>query len=61
MGITGFATPNNEAYLWFPAQQTTSNLLVYITFIALPTMLCAIPCIHICCHKKHHEVIAEEF
>ena len=36
-------------------------LFVYITFICLPTMLCAIPCIHIFCHKKHHDVIAEEF
>lgn len=61
MGLTGFATPNNPDYLWFPAQQTTSNILVYITFICLPIMLCAIPCIHIFCHKKHHDVIAEEF
>ena len=61
MGLTGFAAANKEEYLWFSSQQTISNILVYITFICLPTMLCAIPCIHICCHKKHHDVIAEEF
>jgi len=36
-------------------------VLVYITFICLPIMLCAIPCIAICCGKKHHHDVPDEF
>lgn len=53
MGLTGFAKTNNQMYLFFDKQQLISDILVYSTFISLPLMLCCIPCIHICCHRKH--------
>jgi len=62
MGLAGLADPNNELYLWFDAQQTISDILVYITVIMLPTMLCAVPCIFICCGPKdHHNDVPDEF
>lgn len=61
MGLTGFASKNNPNLLWFPQQQDISNYLVYITFICLPIMLCAIPCIAICCGKKHSNDVPDEF
>lgn len=61
MGLTGFSTPNDENLLYFSAQQSVSNILVYITFICLPVMLCAIPCIQICCGPKHHDEVPDEF
>merc|ERR1712242_3368 len=54
MGLTGFAPKNELAYQFWDSQQATSNALVYITFICLPVMLCAIPCIHICCGPRAH-------
>ena len=53
MGLVGLAEENNENLLWFDNQQAFSNLLVQITFISLPVMLCAIPCLQICCPKSH--------
>ena len=53
MGITGLAEPNALWSQWFSGQQEISNILIYITFVFLPVMLCAIPCTHICCGKKH--------
>lgn len=53
MGITGLADPNELWSQWFPGQQDISDALIYVTFVFLPVMLCAIPCIHICCGKKH--------
>lgn len=61
MGMTGFAKPNNPNLLWFSSQQDISDILVYITFVCLPIMLCAIPCIAICCGKKHHHDVPDEF
>ena len=55
MGLTGFAAKNPDSLQWFDGQQEISNILVYITFLFLPIMLCAIPCIHICCGPKHEE------
>ena len=61
MGLTGFAQKNSPDLLYFDKQQDISNILVYITFICLPVMLCAIPCIAICCGKKHHDNVPDEF
>lgn len=62
MGMTGFAEPNNTNLLFFSSQQDISDILVYIMFACLPTMLCAIPCIAICCGPKHHhEDVPDEF
>jgi len=55
MGLTGLSTVNYDYYQYFAGQQQISNILVIITFIMLPIMLCAIPCMHICCGKKHAE------
>jgi len=60
MGIVNFA-PKVEI-LYFDSQQKISDILVYITFICLPIMLCAIPCIAICCGAgKHHDDVPDEF
>lgn len=48
-------------YLFFDKQQLISDILVYGTFISLPLMLCCIPCIHICCHRKHKKEDPIEF
>ena len=61
MGLTGFSQPNDPNLLYFAQQQQVSNILVYITFICLPIMLCAIPCIAICCGPKHHDEVPDEF
>jgi len=61
MGPTGFAEPNNPNLYFFPAQQDISNLLLIITVVCLPLMLCTIPCMAICCGPKHHEEIPDEF
>ena len=61
MGLTGFADKNEKAFLWFDQQQDISNILVYITFICLPLMLCTIPCVHMCCHKSHAPQANDEF
>ena len=59
MGLVGLSDPNNESWQFYDNQQAISNILVYIVFIALPLMLCAIPCLHICCGPKHE--VPEEF
>lgn len=61
MGLTGLSTPNDLDLLYFPEQQDISNALVYTVFICLPIMLCAIPCIQICCGPKHHAEVPDEF
>ena len=61
MGLAGLAEANNPDYLWFSSQQTVSNILVYLTVICLPLMLCGIPCIFICCGPKHHEEVPDQF
>ena len=55
MGPTGFADKNDALFYFFDKQQDISNILVLITFICLPIMLCAIPCIAICCGPKHED------
>lgn len=54
MGVIGLSTPNDPDFFYFSSQQDVSNILLLITAICLPTMLCAIPCIQICCGGKHH-------
>lgn len=61
MGLTGFAKMIEPSLLYFDSQQEVSDILVYITFICLPIMLCAIPCIAICCGKKHDAHVPDEF
>ncbi len=61
MGLTGFAAKNLPSLQWFDGQQEISNILVYITFLFLPIMLCAIPCIALCCGPKHQAHEGDEF
>lgn len=61
MGLIGLSEANDPKYFWFEQQQEISNILVYMTFISLPIMLCAIPCIYICCGPKHHDDVPDEF
>lgn len=63
MGLAGLSTKNELSLQFWPSQQQTSNILVYIVAVCLPTMLCAIPCIAICCgpkadHPEEDEVMA---
>lgn len=61
MGQIGFAAKNPADLQWFAGQNKIALYLVLITAICLPIMLCAIPCIHICCGKKHHAAGEDEF
>lgn len=55
MGPTGFAEKNDENLYFYEQQGDIANILVIITAICLPIMLCAIPCIAICCGEKHDD------
>jgi len=61
MGLTPLSEANPDYYQWFGNQQAISDALVYAAFALLPVMLCAIPCIHICCGKKHGDHGDDQF
>ena len=61
MGLIGMGDPNPTDTLWFDNQQTISNILLMGTFIALPSMLCCIPCLQLCFGKKQVEDHGDEF